>query len=1192
MQQQVAQQILPQVGPPRAPGGLARTVLYVPYTMTAVVLALVNALHSAYEIRSERNARPHGHPLAGCERHIVTNVCSRLAASDHPTRVVGVGERNGRYHNLYGHVLSPVLTPADVVAEHARGNFCRHTLQTCDCLRAGDVLIMHHVAYYLSPAEIAEALITTDKPAYITVHRFPKFSGTLCNMELHYTHIGPHTIHMTAVGGETFQHNAIHWLTNSGHVNHRGRSLCWNLKYSVGDTDIFKLVMHRTELPTSSAPQIWRMYDTTINLTNAIIPVELAAQAEFIDGTLWLTAGTGRETNPLPRGLLSYLAAQCVGLPREPKTHRLLVGRARKWIQDNKDTTQGFPEAMWAAAITTAAATAMTINLHTETTALIAMNGSREPMRDYNTLSSSFHQTAPRAGWDAWLYHHSPAFIRTARDKGSKWITVAAGVLLYYVYYLALATVEELTKRSDSTGQAATIFVAIEAISYLWSYWGHKNIVRARIFACVLHFITYHMPLREGIVVHATYNLIAMWIQGPAPTTANLLAAWDVYHSHGSCYTQWLPSLRPYDALHDVYNLTGPQRHDFIVTVHAPLNPLLDDFYCAIDAAAPYIMAAAIIVCTVIHARRYPADSLPTVAPLEGTDFAGAETADQEADDIGLFQYEAYSFVHCHHPMAGANIGAPILWLITLLLAWLGAARTPVVIYSHTTTLEPGPIRPDATIEQADVAECSDDRSRPTHHLVGPQLMPTPTILASNATNEYVGATRRVAPDGLPTMDEGEFAKFSAWAHEHYSTIFHKKTVRPMPYEAWASRFSAATRSALDAARAMWRDGVDCTRESMLIKFFTKMELGFKPVDALGATATKPRIISSASPYYNCIVGPYVAAVQVSLKRTHHRAVRLGEFLREKIGSWFGRHIQWRALECDFSTFDATQHAKLRHLIIDLWQANHTMPKNVSVLMHKRADEKRGYGTHGTKIKVPGTMASGDPDTYIGNTVLNILVQTYAYTVATGQTVAEALKNYTIIAAGDDSLSFDRLRRASVETMERTISALGMSAKFVQHNDPSDTLVSFCSSYFMPVNGTWFLSPKPGRILAKLPWVSGAPSKCSLAQLRGNALGIWASVQYTPFAREYVARILNLTRGINTDAVRTEYQHYAADPMLLWSQLPALDDDTSLWMFQHYHVDSAEYQAYIKEISALQLGQVTTSNHLSTVINLDLELDC
>ena len=376
----------------------------------------------------------------------------------------------------------------------------------------------------------------------------------------------------------------------------------------------------------------------------------------------------------------------------------------------------------------------------------------------------------------------------------------------------------------------------------------------------------------------------------------------------------------------------------------------------------------------------------------------------------------------------------------------------------------------------------------------------------------------------------------------------------------------------------------------MTIKFFTKMELAFKPEHADGTTDTKPRIISSASPFYNCIVGPYVAAVQLLIKRSHHKAILVGEHMRERIGAWFGRHVLWRALECDFSTFDATQSHALRCVILRLWQRFHGMPEDVARLMFKRAETKRGYGVHGTKITVNGTMASGDPDTYIGNTVLNVLVQTYAYCTTTGQSIQEAILNFTIIAAGDDSLSFDRTRAADAAGMERVLLELGMSAKFVQHNDPAASLVSFCSSYFIPVGRQWFLSPKPGRILAKLPWVSGPPSRASLQQLRANALGVWCSVQFTPLAREYIAHILNLTRDHRSE-LAGERHTFDAELHSMWNRLGPLDEDTALWFEQHYYINQTEYAEAVARIRSLRLGQQATVPHLNNLWQVDLERD-
>lgn len=1132
--------------------------------MTAAVLALVNALHSAYEIREDRAARPHGHPVAGCERHIVTNAVAVLAANDRPVRLVGIGERNGRYANRYQHVLAPVLTAADVVSGYQHPNMCRHTLEQCNHIALGDVLVLHHVVYYVSPAALAKALLVTRRPAYITCHRFPKFSGDLCNMELHYTHTGPDTVHMTAIGGETFSHSAIHWLTNSGHIDistdEGPRSLCWNLKYSVGDTDIFKVALHDDVLPQPHLPATWRTYDTTGLTGNAITTITVDTEATFVGNMLWL-ARPNTTTTAVPRGLISYLTVQVLGHPRDPKTLRMLQGRARKWMLDNTDAMQGFPEQLWASAITAAVTTAMTLNLDNEVDGLLNLNSNRTALTNFNQLSSTFNTAEPQLSWAEWLMRlpqHGAALVMDLDARTGFILTLILSALLSIVL---IYIDDDINLPLLSTSTALAPFTARPSM--------------LGVLPIILDCVVFAPLLEEGVKrLHPAAQHLLIWseayvyIAAGFPLDARLQAA--VMH--------YVFAALPYKygvAVHSLWNA-------FALASIAADDPIVlgaAERYATTTIAqhCAYLLFAACIIYAASKATpRNPPWRVITIATL----VALLATLHAQGE---------------HRSFVVSLAAGPILWLITIAAAWaayaLFTSAPAVTIIGHTTRLRPGPVRDDAVVEPSDELFASKDNHQPTHHLVGPQLLPTPSILASNATNEYVGVTRRVAPRDLPTLQGDAFNLFADWCYEAYPVLFSDKATRPMPFARWLARFGQATRTALIAAKQAWDDGADYTREALNIKFFVKQELGFKQPDITGTTETKPRIISSASAYYNVIVGPYVAALQQHIKAVHHASILIGESSRERIGTWFKRHLLWRGMECDFSTFDATQDAQLRCLIINLWDTFHGMPEAVRTLMLKRAERKTGYGTHGTKIRLNGTMASGDPDTYLGNTVLNILVQTYAYCTATGQDVHEALRNFTIIAAGDDSLSFDRLRTASCNVMERTILSLGMVAKFIQHNDPAAELVSYCSSYFIPVGRTWFLSPKPGRIIAKLPWVAGPPGRTSTAQLRANALGVWASVQYTPFAREYVARVLELTASAAGTDLPTERHTFTSNPVTFWLRLPPLDPDTACWMHMHYHVSDAEYLAWVRLCSRLRLNTVQAPYLLSTLHTTDLDLD-
>jgi hypothetical protein len=408
-----------------------------------------------------------------------------------------------------------------------------------------------------------------------------------------------------------------------------------------------------------------------------------------------------------------------------------------------------------------------------------------------------------------------------------------------------------------------------------------------------------------------------------------------------------------------------------------------------------------------------------------------------------------------------------------------------------------------------------------------------------------------------------EFSQFSEFCRRVYPLLFCHRRVTALSFDEWVSRFNANTQAQLVLARRDWESGRDCIKDAMFIKYFVKMEMGFKPQDEVGETETKPRIISSASPHYNCIVGPWVAACQKTVKYHHHSRIVVCESRRTAFGAWFHAHRDELGVECDFSTYDATQIVEARMLIIELWRLYHRMPHDVYRLMTERARLKVGRGVHGTYCRVEGTMASGDPDTFLGNTVLNVLSQFYAYCCARGVGPEEAIATYSIAASGDDSYAFDRTRDVAPSQMEATLSRLGFDAKMVVHTTHNDWSkpYGFCSSYFVPTDTSHYLGPKPGRILAKLGWVRVGGD---LQTLRANMLGVWASVSRIPFAREYVEHHLRLTAKVQ--AGTAEERH------TFTSDTGNIDQATHAWALEYYCITQAEYDDWVEKLSRTRLG--------------------
>jgi len=186
------------------------------------------------------------------------------------------------------------------------------------------------------------------------------------------------------------------------------------------------------------------------------------------------------------------------------------------------------------------------------------------------------------------------------------------------------------------------------------------------------------------------------------------------------------------------------------------------------------------------------------------------------------------------------------------------------------------------------------------------------------------------------------------------------------------------------------------------------------------------------------------------------------------------------------------------------------------------------------------------------------------------------LDAWSIAATGDDSVVFASTRAFDYAHVEASLASLGLDSKLVVHREPliSGNVVGYCSSEFMLIApDTWFLSPKAGRVLAKLRWVkvTATTPQARVSQLLGNALGLWQSVQHTPFAREVVARTIDLCRGLGAAVVDAdERATFGAVLCVDPARLPPLTDEQRAWVRDAYDVDDDAYDTWASAVMQVQ----------------------
>lgn len=268
-----------------------------------------------------------------------------------------------------------------------------------------------------------------------------------------------------------------------------------------------------------------------------------------------------------------------------------------------------------------------------------------------------------------------------------------------------------------------------------------------------------------------------------------------------------------------------------------------------------------------------------------------------------------------------------------------------------------------------------------THVLVGLGLLKAPAIMASTRENEYIAIANRMFPVGLPQPNPGFLRCFLTFVRKNFTMLLGpRKKVKPLSYQAWNCRYDATVRANHDFALHRLKHHYPTEYEQTKTKMFVKMELlcgKVQVVDPEGDLDATPRGIQAAEDEYNVQVGPWIAALQA-----HFRTQMTGASIaymtcsttQEDMGRWFTKWYDQNAqfIENDYSTYDATQHEAIRELAIWLYE-QYGLPAPIARLMRAKI-KKHGCSAHGVHFVGNATMASGDPDTFLSNSIINALV--------------------------------------------------------------------------------------------------------------------------------------------------------------------------------------------------------------------------
>nr|WPR18162.1 MAG: RNA-dependent RNA polymerase [Chemarfal virus 41] len=246
----------------------------------------------------------------------------------------------------------------------------------------------------------------------------------------------------------------------------------------------------------------------------------------------------------------------------------------------------------------------------------------------------------------------------------------------------------------------------------------------------------------------------------------------------------------------------------------------------------------------------------------------------------------------------------------------------------------------------------------------------------------------------------------------------------PMDFDQWLLRYPLRVRTVIkrdfESCRGMAR------AEDLRVKAFTKIELG---------SYTDPRNISGRTMAYQASLGPYIAAVEQHLSKLPWLVKHLDLQQRnEKLTKLYAKHSPQFFIEGDFSRFDATIS---EILIKNEHRVYHACFPNMDPLAAEfLAAQWRTKAYHGAGVRYTtvGRRCSGDPNTSIGNAIINRFCHWLAW---------RHLSGWVSIHEGDDGFAMIQGDPSLFSlALERSARSLGLEVKCLVHSDIA--AVGFC----------------------------------------------------------------------------------------------------------------------------------------------------
>lgn len=223
------------------------------------------------------------------------------------------------------------------------------------------------------------------------------------------------------------------------------------------------------------------------------------------------------------------------------------------------------------------------------------------------------------------------------------------------------------------------------------------------------------------------------------------------------------------------------------------------------------------------------------------------------------------------------------------------------------------------------------------------------------------------------------------------------------------------------------------------------------------------------------------------------------------IGKWLKSVEDWNLYNTDYSRFDASTSVPLQMLEHDILYSLTNDPElilwlNSQLMTNGKMKWRDKSETITLSYAVQGTRKSGDQNTSIGNTIINVLVQLWALGVAHNKNPIDLINNNQVkfLVLGDDTVIATQFK-INLVSYVTIIRNLGLTIDIAQKTKAT---VAFCSSYFIPalVNGeeSYVLTQKPGRNLTRA-YTSHIKYEEPGSWIKTNAYAFMNDYRHVPF---------------------------------------------------------------------------------------------